>query len=117
MQVGAALACRHCDRGFHALCLAAPVLDVADLDPCADWHCPACSKANQARSRFAVMYQNAAFWLWRTRTPTPTGSAMLLHCQCGEQHVAIILLASFNLNMLQRRCRLPQNCLSADSAA
>jgi len=46
LQVGAALQCHHCDRAFHALCLATPVLEVEDLEPGADWHCACCSKAN-----------------------------------------------------------------------
>ncbi len=48
-QVGAALACRHCDRAFHTLCLADPALETSDLALSAGWTCPACSGSNAVR--------------------------------------------------------------------
>lgn len=46
-EVGAALRCGGCDRAFHSLCLAAPVLAAADLVPGSHWFCASCLVANQ----------------------------------------------------------------------
>ena len=48
MEEGPALACDHCDRAFHSLCLQPPALTGADV-PDGHWDCPCCLETNTVR--------------------------------------------------------------------